>query len=52
MKFDWVTRFRETIPTVKSVSSSEIWKNLRFSTEITVLPFLRKIEFFPDFTAS
>ena len=25
-KFDWVARFRKTIPTVKSVSSSEIYK--------------------------
>ena len=39
MKFDGVTRFRETIPTVKSVSSSEIYENSGFSTEITVLPF-------------
>ena len=29
-KFDWVTRFRETNSTVKSVSSSEIYKNFRF----------------------
>ena len=52
MKFDWVTRFRDTIPTVNSISSSDIWKNSRFSNEITVLPFFRKIEFFPGFTAS
>ena len=29
-KFDWVTRFRETNSTVKSVSSSKIYKNFRF----------------------
>ena len=29
-KFDWVTRFREMNSTVKSVSSSEIYKNFRF----------------------
>ena len=29
-KFDVVARFRETIPTVKSVSSSEIYKNSGF----------------------
>ena len=46
MKFNVVARFRETIPTVKSVSSSEIYKNSGFSTEITVLSFLRKSGFF------
>ena len=40
---------------VKSISSSEISKNSRFSTytivAITVFPFFfRKIEFFPGFT--
>ena len=30
---------------VKSVSSSEIYKNFRFFTEITILPFLRKLDF-------
>ena len=29
-KFDVVARFRKTIPTVKSVSSSEIYKNSGF----------------------
>ena len=29
-KFDWVSRFRETNSTVKSVLSSEIKKNFRF----------------------
>ena len=41
-KFDVVARFRETISTVKSVSSSKIYKNLGFLTEITDLPFVRK----------
>ena len=45
MKFDWVTRFRKTIPTVESVSSSEIYKNFIFLIEITILPFLRKLNF-------
>ena len=44
-KFNVVARFRETIPTVKSVSSSEIYKNFEFFTEITVLLFFRKLEF-------
>ena len=44
-KFDVVARFRETIPTVKSVSSSEIYKNSIFLTEITILHFFRKLEF-------
>ena len=48
-KFDLVTRFGEKILTVKSIFSSEIYKISRFSIEITVLPFLRKIEFFPGF---
>ena len=46
MKFDMVARFRETIPTVKSISSSEIYKNSRFLTEITILPFFDKIIIF------
>ena len=52
-KFDVLPRFRETIPTVKSVSSSEIQRiNFGFSTEITIfvteitiLPFFQKLEF-------
>ena len=44
-KFDAVTRFRETIPTVKSVSLSEIYKNSGFLAEITILPFFRKLKF-------
>ena len=39
-KFDVVAKFRETISMEKSVSSSEIKKNSRFSAEITILPFL------------
>ena len=41
-----VARFRETIPTVKSVSSSEIYKIFWIFTEITIFPFFRKLEFF------
>ena len=45
-KFDILARFREKIPTVKSVSSSEIKRiNFRFFTEIMILPFLRKLDF-------
>ena len=44
-EFDMVARFCETIPTVKSVSSSEIYKNSGFLTEITILPFFKKLEF-------
>ena len=37
-EFDVLPRFRETIPTVKSVSSSEIQRiNFGFLTEITIL---------------
>ena len=32
MKFIWVTRFRERNPTIRSVSSFEIYKIYRFST--------------------
>ena len=44
-KFDVVIRYRETIPTVKSVSSSEIYKNFGFLIEITVLPFFENSNF-------
>ena len=44
-KFYEVARFCEMIPTVKYVSSSEIYKIFNFFTEITVLPFFIKIEF-------
>ena len=44
-KFDAVTRLHENIPTVKSVSSSEIYKNFRFLAEITILPYFRKLKF-------
>ena len=44
-KFDVVARFHETIPTVKSVSSSEIQRiNFGFLIEITILPFFHKLE--------
>ena len=43
-KFDIVVKFRETIPTVTSVSSSEIYQFSRFSqsSKITILPFFEK----------
>ena len=54
MKFVWVTRFRETNPTVNSVSSSKIYKIYRFSTytiiEIYRFTLFRKISFFSGFT--
>ena len=50
LKFDVIVRFRETIPTVKSVSSSEIQRiNFRFLTEITIFPFLRKLDFLESY---
>ena len=44
-EIQWVTRFRETILTVKSISSFEIYKIYRFPTKITDLPFLEKLDF-------
>ena len=44
-KFDVLAGFRETIPTVKFVSSSDILKKFEFSTKITVLPFIIKLDF-------
>ena len=32
-KFNWVARFHKTIPTVYSISSSEIYKNFNFSLD-------------------
>ena len=50
-EFDVLARFRDTIPTVKSVSSSEIQRiNFGFLTEITILPFLRKLDFLGSYT--
>ena len=46
MKFNVEARFHDTIATVKSLSSFEIYKNSEFLTEITVLLFFRKLEFF------
>ena len=46
MKFDVVARFRETIQTVKSVSLSKIQRiNSIILPEITIFPFLRKLDF-------
>ena len=38
-KFDVVARFHETIPTVKSVSSSNIYKNIGFLPKLPFCPF-------------
>ena len=51
-KLDLVAKFRETISTEKSFSSSEISKNSRFSAEITILPFFEKIGIFSGLTFS
>ena len=40
-----VAIFRKTIPTVKFVSSSDIYKNFEFLTKITILPFIGKLDF-------
>ena len=52
-KFDWVTRFHETIPIVTTFSSFEIYKNYSFSTSITVknynFIFIQKNCIFPEF---
>ena len=45
MKFNVVARFRKTVPTVKSVSSSEIYKIFEFSTKITFFLFFRNLDF-------
>ena len=46
MKFDVLAIFCETIPTMKSISSSKIQRiNFRFLIEIAILPFLRKLDF-------
>ena len=46
-----LARFRETIPTVKSVLSSEIQRiNFGFLTEITILPFFQKLEFLGSYS--
>ena len=44
MKFDVVARFRETIPTVKSVSSSDLEK-FWILTEIPFYPFSENLNF-------
>ena len=44
-KFDVVAKFRETISTKKSVSSSEIKKNFGFLSKLQFYPFLRKLDF-------
>ena len=46
-----VARFRETIPTVKFVSSSEIKKNFSFYRNYDFTIF-KKIRIFPGFTFS
>ena len=50
MKFDWVTRFCETNSMEKFFFVIQDFENFQFPIEITVLPFFRKIEFFPGFT--
>ena len=45
-KFDWVAIFRETIPTVQSVSSSEVLKNPNFSPDYSVKLSFCPLSFF------
>ena len=52
MKFNGVTRFRETNSTVKSVLSPEIYKIFGFQPKLPFYIFFKKIEFFPGFTFS
>ena len=49
-KSDMVARFRETIPTVKSVSSSETYKNSGFLLNFYRSTILSKIRIFRGFT--
>ena len=49
-KFDRVTRFCETNSTVKSVSSSEIYKIFDFQPKLPFYPYSEKLNFFPSFT--
>ena len=43
--FDMVAKFRETIPTVKIRFVIRDLENFQIFTEITILPFFRKLEF-------
>ena len=49
MKLNMMARFRETIPTVKSISSSEIEKNYGFLPKLPFYPF-QKIGIFSGLT--
>ena len=40
-----VARFHEMIPTVKSISSSEIYKNFRFLPKLPFCSFSEKLDF-------
>ena len=58
-KFDVLARFRERIPIVKSISSSDLEnkfqifnRNYNFVTEITILPFFQKLEFLGSYPIS
>ena len=48
-KFDVLARFHETIQTVKSVSSSEIYKNFGFLPKLQFCPFLENWNFFGSY---
>ena len=50
MQFDVVTRFRETIPTVKSVLSSEIYKQFPDFDQNYYFTHFQKIRIFSGFT--
>ena len=51
-KFDMVARFRETIPTVKSVSSSKIYKNFGFLPKLPFYPFSENWNFLRSYKGS
>ena len=45
MKFDMVARFRETIPMVKSVFPSDIYKNFEFLLKLPFYYFSENLNF-------
>ena len=49
-KFDVLARFRETIPTAKSVSSSEIYKIFLFLPKLQFCPFSENLNFLGSYT--
>ena len=52
MKLNMMARFRETIPTVKSISSSEIEKNYGFLPKLPFYPFSKNWNFLGSYSIS